>query len=281
MADYLAARVPSLDGDSLLREPLSPVRQFVKHGELQILVLAAQQVGPHLAREGLEDATFADLVDWIAPHLSERPADSQGQRTVRGSYETINVSLAPLTDGDLGALYAAAINPRVSHRWRFRGRTPSPEEFRATLYKGSLAQFMIKARSVGGEPIGLVSAYDADMISGHCYAAVQRTPHGTSNEAVGHGLMIEGVLTFVQYLFDHFSLRKIYFEIPEYNRDFLNSDGGLLEQEGRLIEHQYYADRYWDLYTYALYRSKWEEIAPLFRGDWPAGDPRQVTNDRV
>lgn len=78
--------------------------------------------------------------------------------------------------------------------------------------------------------------------------------------------------TFIQYLFDHFDFRKLYFEVPEYNASLLATGAGsLLAEEGRLREHLYYGDRMWDMVVYALYREPWETVADGFRGRWPEG----------
>ncbi|MEZ5141808.1 MAG: GNAT family protein [Acidimicrobiales bacterium] len=83
----------------------------------------------------------------------------------------------------------------------------------------------------------------------------------------GDGLMIEGVAAFASYLFDHFDLRKIYFEVPAYNAELFSVRGtGLLREEGRFVDHFYYGGRFWDLHTFAMHRSDWEAAVGGFFG---------------
>jgi hypothetical protein len=166
------------------------------------------------------------------------------------------------------ALYFASLEPQVAHRWRFRGRTPAPNEFRDNLFDpGVLAQFMV-VQADTDDPIGLVSSYQASMVAKHCFVAFQRLR--TNDDGPTGGLMIEGLLIFVQYLFDHFDFHKVYFEVPEYNASlFARGPGAIVEEEGRFKDHLYYGDRTWDMLTFALYRARWESVADGFRGLWP------------
>ena len=130
---------------------------------------------------------------------------------------------------------------------------------------------MVVATESNGAPVGVVSAYNAEPTAGHCYVAMQRVLHDDNEGLNTKGLMVEGFFVFVQYLFDHFDFRKLYLEIPEYNRTLIaGGPNSLLVQEGELKDHCYYGDRMWSQFIYALYRAKWEEVAPAFRGDWPA-----------
>lgn len=269
---YLRERVPSLPADLVdrLDEPLDAV---LTHGELQALVMAATVAAPHLSREPFETgATGLDLVAWLGPVLDgQEPRRGAVDRPPRGSYRSPNVTMRPIQETDIGRLYSASLAPTTAHRWRFRGHTPSPEEFRRSLFGGStLAQFMVVPTSGTTEPAGLVSAYSGDLTSKHCYVAFQRTMSGSGGPET-RGLMIEGFLVFVQFLFDHFDLRKVYIELPEYNLDLIGNGGDPFVIEGELKDHYYFGDRMWSQFILALYRERWEELAPGFRGHWPEG----------
>jgi RimJ/RimL family protein N-acetyltransferase len=271
VTSYLRERVESLPPD-LLEDISSPIRPKLAHGPYQALLFAVQSVAPHISRDAFDAGfTGADLVAWLAPVLKEgRPEqDHRAERPPRGSYTSDNVTLRPIAPPDVDALYFASLDPRASHRWRFRGRTPAPNEFRDNLFDpGVLAQFMV-AHAETGEAVGLVSSYQASMVGKHCFVAFQRLRREAGPTS---GLMIEGLLIFVQYLFDHFDLRKVYFEVPEYNATlFSRGPGALVEEEGRFKDHFYYGDRMWDLLTFALYRTRWESVADGFRGVWPEG----------
>ncbi len=84
--------------------------------------------------------------------------------------------------------------------------------------------------------------------------------------------MVEGFLLFIQYVFDHFSFRKLYFEVPEFNDALLQGmDGHPLRREGNLVGHQYHAGRFWDMRIWALYRDDWSIIAAPFFDDYGTG----------
>lgn len=273
---FLEELVPSLPPRMTDRsgEPLGDV---VGHGLLQTIFLAVHDRARHLDREALTSrTTLEDLAYWMAPVLAEAAPD-RSTRPPRGSYRTPSTTLRPVNENDIAWLYEAAMDPRLAHRWRFRGRTPAPEDFRSLVYTPNvLAQFMVVQADPPHDAIGHVSAYDADTVSRHCKAAFQRLPRRMTPPGSG-GLMIEGFSAFIQYLFDHFDFNKLYLEVPEYNADIIPArDGALFRQEGELRDHYYYGDRMWSQLILAVYRDAWDEVAERFRGDWPADRARPL-----
>lgn len=244
-----------------------PIRETLNHTEYQAIVLAIQRIAPHVDRLALESgATWRDVEAWTSssaddPHRSPAPP--------RGSYHTRNAKLRPILPRDVEGLYLASLDPSVNHRWRFRGRTPSFGDFQSQLFSEHvLAQYIVTSLA-SDAAIGLVAAYGADLVGRSCYVAIQRS---SGAAAADRGLVTEGTFAFLQYLFDHFSFRKIYFEIPEYNTNLVAGGiASLMVVESRLKDHYYYGERYWDLFTYALYQEDWERVAAPHRGDWPAG----------
>jgi RimJ/RimL family protein N-acetyltransferase len=136
-----------------------------------------------------------------------------------------------------------------------RGATPTTKDFEELLYRGALCQFMVKDRRTN-ESHGLVAAYNTRFDNGTAYVALQRVTPGK-----GHGEVTEGLSYFIEYLFQTWNFRKLYAEIPAYNLDQIVDDTSLLlQEEGRLVEHEYHADRWWDLVTLAIYREGWREF---------------------
>jgi RimJ/RimL family protein N-acetyltransferase len=270
-AERLKRRIPTLP-DGFGDDPGRPVADLLAHSELQAVALALQQLAPHVDRAALlSDATVGDLLAWI--DASDVPPAEARPRPQRGSYRTASVYLRPLQEADVPVLYGTSLDPRLAHRWRFRGHTPSPEEFRARLFSpDTLAQFMVVATAAPpAEPIGLVTAYRADLVANHCAIGLQRCAVG-DERTQGEGLMIEGFFVFVQFLFDHFGFQKLYLELPEFNRSLIGGGpASILDLEGTLSDHYFYGDRLWAQFIYALRRSTWEEVAPAFRGEWPEG----------
>lgn len=194
-------------------------------------------------------------------------AGSNGMSAIpRNSYRTPSITLRALSDADLPLLYAAATSPAQSHLWRFRGRTPSREEFVSILKDNVLCQYVVAdAESLNG--IALVTAYAADLVSGHAYVGVQRFDRSRKYPS---GLAFEGCLAFIQYIFDSYNFFKVYFEIPAYNSWIVSGLAEeVLELEGRLLSHYFHDGTRHDLYYYALYQQRWQELAELYRGPPP------------
>lgn len=274
IGDRVPAFLPELGSD--WDRPLSAV---LSHGTFQAIVLAATRLLPNLSRDAINGgATARDLDEWIrtADTASEILLEPAG-RPPRGSYRTDTVTLRPIRDSDLQGLYEASLHPPAAHRWRFRGQTPSPESFRTLLFDpGVLAQLIVTPLGRSDEPIGIVIAYRADFVGRHCQIAFQRSAHESTavDASATGGLMIEGLLVFIQYVLDHFPFEKLYFEIPEYNESLISGGpGALLAKEGELKDHFYYGDRTWSLNIYSLYRSSWDAIADGLRGEWEGREP--------
>jgi RimJ/RimL family protein N-acetyltransferase len=243
------------DFEDRLDEPL--VKVF-GHGQLQALVHACRAAAPDIAREALlSGATGRDLLAWL-----ERAslATDEGHAFRQGRYESADVRLRPLAEDDIAAIYFASLDPDSAHRWRYRGRTPSPEAFRQSLFTDAiLAQFMVENRSDPEHAVGLVSGYNADLVSGHCYIALLRTD-GALRRPQSAGLMVEGAILFIQYVFDHFELKKIYVEVPEYNQSLIQGADAVFKKEGDLRDHYVYRGRSWAQYLYACYREDWDGL---------------------
>lgn len=255
--------------DDLRADLDTPLAQRLDHGTFQTLVAIVRTRAPHLDRAALLGANLRDLVEWLAPVLTD---GRTAARPPAGSYRSPSTTLRPLEEPDVVALYRASLDPATTHRWRFRGRVPSPDEFRALLFDPAvLAQLMVVTLDRGA-PVGLVAAYDADLSAGHCSVAIQRlnAPDGAPPTK---GLMIEGFLVFVQYLFDHFSFRKLYVEVPEYNATLVRgSMPHPLRLEGELHDHFAYGDRTWSKLICSLSRHDWDAVAGAWRAPWPTAE---------
>ncbi|MCZ7534627.1 MAG: hypothetical protein M5T61_00935 [Acidimicrobiia bacterium] len=106
---------------------------------------------------------------------------------------------------------------------------------------------------------GVVIAYDHMPEHGVCFLAFQR--FGASRDG---GEMFLGMFHFVEYLFQRWTLRKLYVDLPEYNADLIGDGLGVITEEGRLREFSYYDGRYWDRIFYAIDRDLWEHKAQVW-----------------
>jgi RimJ/RimL family protein N-acetyltransferase len=185
-----------------------------------------------------------------------RPLDSDGAD--RPARRSANIQLDPVTPETFPFLYALAVDEEVGYRWRFRGSVPSPETFQNTFWQGTLVQFVVTMTGAA-EPIGHVVCYGHD--AGHQYAFVGLV---FAPPVLGTGLPLEAASCFLNYLFGTWNLRKVYFEVPEFNfPQFASGAGHYFHEEGRLRQHEFYAGRFWDKLYLAVYR---DDVVPSREG---------------
>lgn len=278
----LTSMVPGLE-QGHFADLESPIQRQVGHGLFQGVSAAITRLNPAISRSALlAGPSWIDVFSWLeAVELSDPRQSGASDRPPRGSYQSPGTRLRPLNPVDIDSLYHASLDPRSSHRWRFRGRTPSPSDFHRALFGPEvLCQYIVT--EIGSENgVGLVVAYDADLTASHVRVALQRLPDAETS-STSKGLMIEGFFVFAQYLFDHFDFAKLYMEVPEYNMSLFDmGPSSMLTIEGRLRNHFYYGDRLWDFYYLALYRTTWESFADYFRGVWPLGHFEQTDHGPI
>jgi RimJ/RimL family protein N-acetyltransferase len=136
-------------------------------------------------------------------------------------------------------------------KWRFFGSPPSRDQFAQLLYASVHCQFVAELNTtrLDKDPrLGVVVSYNYDSYNNITYLGTI-----TNGSSYGMGVVISTI--FIEYLFNTFPLRKIYFEMPEFNLKSIKSavDRFFLE-ESRLKNHFFAYGRYWDYLTYALYR---------------------------
>jgi RimJ/RimL family protein N-acetyltransferase len=162
------------------------------------------------------------------------------------------VVLRPVLTRDYEYLYYLCVAGENGHRWRYRGATPSPDQFVRQLWDGVLAQYMVVPRSGDRPPIGLVGIYNANFASDYAYGFVISAPDRRAT-----GLSLHGLLLVLHYSFETWDFEKLYFELPELNLPQFGSAMKYLSEEGRLKNHEKIAGVRYDLLTLALYRDVW------------------------
>lgn len=163
-----------------------------------------------------------------------------------------HVRIRPVTAEDEPYLFHLATCPENLTRWRFRGRTPSWEEFRHSLWDRTLCQFVIETKT-SARPVGHVVAYRPDLDNGWVYLAILGDP-----QCRGLGWPLEGGRLTIDHLFANWPLRKVYVETLEFNAQTMAT--GLAAAgtaEARLKRHDFFDGRWWDLLVYALDREAW------------------------
>jgi RimJ/RimL family protein N-acetyltransferase len=153
------------------------------------------------------------------------------------------VALRAVVPDDYERLYQWASTPGTGDRWRFPNVVPSYDDFVAQLWAGVLEQAMACSATTG-EPMGLLTAYNADLRSGSCYVALVQDPQFRHSGAllVGAGLFLNelfgdwGTLRFVRV--EYFSYNESVFgrllttvaELDGVLRDDLLWDGVLYDR---------------------------------------------------
>lgn len=166
------------------------------------------------------------------------------------------VYLRPVTPQDYPGLRMADLSPQLGARWRFRGATPTPEQW-VQANQPMLAQFLVFS-TARNEALGVVSAYQQNFQDQHAHVAV-----ASSRDEDRSPLLLLGAALFVEYLFRGWNFRKLYFELPEFNLPRVaHGLNRVLVEEGRLREDLYYDGRFWDRVILALYRTTWEAWSP-------------------
>jgi RimJ/RimL family protein N-acetyltransferase len=179
--------------------------------------------------------------------VTQLPADLRGR----------HVGLRPVTPSDYEFLFNIEIVAPAAPRWRFRGLTPSFQQFVQLLHEDVLVTFIVLDLE-NGSPVGSVLAYSPDHRNGVASIAAIAAP-----EVYNSGRLIEGVCLLLDHVFRCWNLRKLYIQTFEFN---LSQFGGLpriVIEEGRLREYEFYAGRYWDKIFLSISRATWEGIRSL------------------
>lgn len=181
----------------------------------------------------------------------------EGRKAPQPDLHGRRVALRVVTPSDVDFLYHLFTSSNISYRWRTRGQTPSPEAFQSMLWSGVLCQFIVE-RATDNEPLGLITAYNADLRNGTAYLAV------LMRDRPGAALWgLDSLVLFLDYLFLNWALRKLYAETSELSAwAFASGEGRYYRVEATLPEHEFYGGRYWDYYMLAFWRRDWEALLP-------------------
>lgn len=119
---------------------------------------------------------------------------------------------------------------------------------------------MMKVDLERGAVFGFARAYNIDLADGYAWVQAYTVPHYRARR---HGA--ESAILFSRYLFEQFPLRKICSEVFEFNEVAMRLNEKIgFRAEGRLKNHTWYRDRYWDHVFYSLMREDWEQIVSRF-----------------
>lgn len=187
------------------------------------------------------------------------------------SIETKNIKLRPLLPSDVSEIFNWMYDLRNLHLWWADRTVLSYKQFvedlnfRLDRFFGHF--FVVEDKGTDAQSrsiIGLTYTYNVNYVDHHSYLCVYLIPERTQK-----GIGYDVGYTMCNYLFSTFGFRKIYAEIFEYNTASTKicMRNGFLE-EGRLLNHRWYLNKYWDLIILALTREsfmkqKRPEVASL------------------
>lgn len=179
--------------------------------------------------------------------------------------------LRPVQPADYPMLQFLETHGENAQRWRFRGLTPSPEDYMQKLWSGILVQYLIVERSTDA-PLALVYAYRASMQDRHAYFAVLRFENERPTPLVMLGLAL-----FIEYLFKSWSFVSLHAEVPAFNmHQFESGLGRIFEVEGRLRNHYSCAGRMWDMFILSIHYDPWRRQSGRVLAAAVGRDPRRV-----
>lgn len=189
--------------------------------------------------------------------------------TLRGRH----VYLRAVMPEDYAFLRQIETSSPMAHRWRLRGAAPGPEAWIHGLTQGQLALWVVatpKERRV----LGMISVYNASFQDGYAWLAAAHMDGLEPSPTI-----ILALALAIDYVFTCWNFRKLYMEVAEYNySQFASSATRWCELEGRWRDHWYFHGQFWDLLTLALYRERWDALAPKLLA---AERPPAPTNVRV
>jgi RimJ/RimL family protein N-acetyltransferase len=168
-----------------------------------------------------------------------------------------HVTVRPLHPGDYGPLFEIALFTDAGSRWRLHGEAPTQDRFLELLLKDARVTFAIEQNS-DGRVLGMVQLWLYDPLSRNGHITAFLHP-----QVQGRGWPLEGILIFIDYVFNAFNLYKLYFEsLEDEYRMYGSMVGPVLRHEGRLREHKWRFGRLVDLHILALYE---EDVTKLTR----------------
>jgi RimJ/RimL family protein N-acetyltransferase len=171
------------------------------------------------------------------------------------------VDLRPINPEDYPTLFQWHSQMGNLAMWWADRQLVSYEEFVDDFQRrlGSLIQVILIVEVAGQEchtPVGMAYSYNTNLIDRYTHLCVYLSPEHTA-----HGIGPEAGVLFVDYLFSYFGFRKVYAEIFGYNQPSIKAalSNGFAE-EGRLSDHRWFGNRYWDLHILSISRQKFEHL---------------------
>ena len=186
--------------------------------------------------------------------MNEWQSDSERPTTVRGR----SVVLRPVTEADYQVLYSWRVDSEFVALWQTPNRRiptlrDDVPELEHWLADGIT---LLVADRQTGLVSGFTRAYNLNLTDGWAWLQAYLVPEARLRPFQ----VAEAAALFTSYLFNMFPLRKLYSEVNAYNETALRLCQRLgFREHGRLPEHTWYRDCFWDLVLFSLTREEWAE----------------------
>lgn len=192
------------------------------------------------------------------------PSDADTQATSHRNpvFALGRVCLRPFNPGDIDWLYALETSPDLIDLFRLRGAIPSPMDYQRIVYQNVLSQFVVEDTS-GKVRHGLVMAFNPDFANGTAEIALIANPN-----AVGTGLVTDGMSLLIEYVFRTWNFRKLYGESLAINYERFKTEAksdrtvdvdGLWSIEGCRKDAVWIDGAFRDKYLVTIDKADWQQ----------------------
>lgn len=165
----------------------------------------------------------------------------------------------PVEPQDMGYLRHLLLHPSVSHRFRWRGQTPSVEEFSRRFGEGTLGQWLIEI-AADRRPIGCFLLSEPDFVNSTAFFSVVGDP-----AAQNFGIVFDGAGAIIDSVFETWPFRYLYSDVAEESIvQFESVLDSIAESTGFRREAMYLSGRYQNVHHLSISASNWRErVRPL------------------
>lgn len=186
----------------------------------------------------------------MSTEIQEVDEEPWAERSLEDILQGRRVRLVPLDARHLEVVYRWASLGAIP--WQWGGRALGFDGFREALWQGILAHFMVERISTG-EPLGIVTAYGANLHHQHCYIQMGLAPQHRAK-----AWPLEAGMLFLSYLFGRYNFRKIYGEVAGGARtQFDSALGAMMRIEGNLEDHVFIDGSFRSVLIVSIRRDDW------------------------
>jgi len=182
--------------------------------------------------------------------------------------EATLLHLSPAQEDDYPALYEWFSDMSELHLWTNARQPVSFEDFVSdTKSRMRTSLIMVIRETQSGVPIGIFQLYDIAAADGTAAFLIYIAKPWRS---AGYGQLATHEI--LSYVFRSYPLRKIYADVYEFNKlSALLLLAGGFHEVGRLKQHLWWRDRYWDIAKYSCCREDAEALLTRLLGPWADG----------